>query len=97
MEGRPAIRVVVGEDHPIVRAGIVSVLEEAGFVVVGVAKDAEELLALTEALQPDVVITDIQMPRPRPTMVLKRPKPSDQRGRGSALSSSLNFLKLTTP
>ena len=62
MEGKPSTRVVVGEDHPIVRAGIVSVLEEAGFVVVGVAEDAEELLALTGSLQPDVVITDIQMP-----------------------------------
>ena len=56
------IRVVVGEDHPIVRAGIVSVLEGAGFQVVGVVGDAEELLRLTEAEQPDVVITDIQMP-----------------------------------
>jgi len=62
MDAKPSIRVVVGEDHPLVRAGIVSVLEEAGFVVAGVAGDADELLALTEALQPDVVITDIQMP-----------------------------------
>ena len=62
MEGRQSIHVVVGEDHPIVRAGIVSVLEEAGFTVAGVAGDAEELIALTGALQPDVVITDIQMP-----------------------------------
>jgi DNA-binding NarL/FixJ family response regulator len=62
MSDKPSRRVVVGEDHPLVRAGIVSVLEESGFVVVGVAKDAEELLGLAEALQPDVVITDIQMP-----------------------------------
>jgi DNA-binding NarL/FixJ family response regulator len=54
--------VVVGEDHPIVRAGIVSVLESAGFQVVGAVGDAEELLRLTETEQPDVVITDIQMP-----------------------------------
>jgi len=56
------IRVVVGEDHPIVRAGIVSVLESAGFQIAGVAGDAKELVRLTEAEQPDVVITDIQMP-----------------------------------
>jgi DNA-binding NarL/FixJ family response regulator len=62
MADKPAIRVVVGEDHPIVRAGIVSVLEESGFDVVGAAEDAEEVLRLTGALQPDVVITDIQMP-----------------------------------
>jgi DNA-binding NarL/FixJ family response regulator len=56
------IRVVIGEDHPIVRAGIVSVLEGAGFQIVGVVGDAKELVALTGAEQPDVVITDIQMP-----------------------------------
>ena len=46
MEGKPSTRVVVGEDHPIVRAGIVSVLEEAGFVVVGVAEDQRNFLHL---------------------------------------------------
>ncbi len=44
------------------RAGIVSVLKAAEFDVVGVAEDADELLRLTEAQQPDVVVTDIQMP-----------------------------------
>ncbi len=62
MDGKPSIRVVVGEDHPIVRVGVVNVLRGAGFDVVGVAGDAEELLQLTEARQPDVVLTDIQMP-----------------------------------
>jgi DNA-binding NarL/FixJ family response regulator len=62
MDDKSSIRVVVGEDHPLVRAGIVSVLQESGFVVVGEAADAEELLRLTGSLQPDVVITDIQMP-----------------------------------
>jgi DNA-binding NarL/FixJ family response regulator len=57
-----SIRVVVGEDHPIMRAGIVSVLEGAGFEVVGVVGDAEGLVQLTEAQQPEVVVTDIQMP-----------------------------------
>jgi DNA-binding NarL/FixJ family response regulator len=56
------IRVVVGEDQPIVRAGIVRVLEEAGFHVVAVAGDAEDLVRKAVAHGPDVVITDIQMP-----------------------------------
>ncbi len=62
MAGNPSIRVVVGDDHPIVRAGIVSVLKSAGFDVVGVADDANELLQMADAQQPDVVVTDIQMP-----------------------------------
>jgi DNA-binding NarL/FixJ family response regulator len=56
------IRVVVGEDQPLVREGIVSVLEEAGLEVVGVAGDAEDLVRKAGAHHPDVVIADIQMP-----------------------------------
>ena len=56
------IRVVVGEDEPLVREGIVRVLEEAGLDVVGVAGDAQDLVRKAGAHRPDVVITDIQMP-----------------------------------
>jgi DNA-binding NarL/FixJ family response regulator len=57
-----AVRVVVGEDEPLIREGIVRVLEGAGFDVVGVAADAPDLLRKTNAHKPDVVVTDIQMP-----------------------------------
>jgi DNA-binding NarL/FixJ family response regulator len=56
------IRVVVGEDQPIVREGIVYVLEDSGFEVVGTAVDARDLVRMTSIHRPDVVITDIQMP-----------------------------------
>jgi DNA-binding NarL/FixJ family response regulator len=60
-----SVRVVVGEDQLLVREGIVRVLEESGFEVVGVAADAPDLLRKTNAHKPDVVITDIQMPPDR--------------------------------
>jgi DNA-binding NarL/FixJ family response regulator len=53
---------VVGEDEPLVRAGVVTVLKEAGFEVVGVADDATDLVRKVSAHRPDVVVTDIQMP-----------------------------------
>jgi DNA-binding NarL/FixJ family response regulator len=56
------IRVVVGEDQPIVREGIVRVLEESGFEVVGTAGDGVDLVRKANAHHPDVVVTDIQMP-----------------------------------
>ncbi len=56
------IRVVVGEDQPIVRQGVIAVLEGAGFEVVGVAGDAEDLIRKANAHKPDVIVTDIQMP-----------------------------------
>jgi DNA-binding NarL/FixJ family response regulator len=57
-----AVRVVVGEDEPLVREGVVRVLEQAEFDVVGVAGDAPDLLRKTSAHKPDVVVTDIEMP-----------------------------------
>jgi DNA-binding NarL/FixJ family response regulator len=57
-----AVRVVLGEDEPLIREGIVRVLEQAEFDVVGVAGDAPDLLRKTGAHKPDVVVTDIEMP-----------------------------------
>jgi DNA-binding NarL/FixJ family response regulator len=56
------LRVVVAEDTFLFRAGIVRVLEHAGFDVVGEARDAEELLEAARAQRPDVAVTDIRMP-----------------------------------
>ena len=56
------LRVVVAEDSFLTRAGVVRVLENAGFAVVGEAHDAEELLDLVRDTRPDVAITDIRMP-----------------------------------
>ena len=56
------VRVVVGEDQPIVREGIVHVLQDSGFEVVGTAENARDLVRITGLQRPDVVVTDIQMP-----------------------------------
>ncbi|SFF91673.1 response regulator transcription factor [Curtobacterium sp. YR515] len=57
------IRVVVADDHPIVRAGIVALLQDADDVeVVGQASDGEAAVAITLAERPDVVLMDLRMP-----------------------------------
>ncbi|MGH7644646.1 MAG: response regulator [Gemmatimonadales bacterium] len=57
------IRVLVVDDHAVVREGIRSVLvAQPGFRVVGAAADASEALALAERHEPDVVLLDITMP-----------------------------------
>ena len=56
------MRVAIGDDAVILREGLARLLHEAGFEVVGVAANAEELLALVERSEPDVAIVDIRMP-----------------------------------
>lgn len=57
------LRVVIADDHAVVRQGIRGVLEEVeGLEVVAEAADGAEALALTEAHQPDVVVLDVTMP-----------------------------------
>jgi DNA-binding NarL/FixJ family response regulator len=56
------MRVVVADDAVILREGLARLLEEAGFEVVGLAADADELCALVERSSPDVAIVDIRMP-----------------------------------
>ena len=56
------VRVVVAEDSVLLREGLVRLLEEAGFEVVGQAGDGEELMRKARAHKPDVAIVDIRMP-----------------------------------
>ena len=58
------IRVLIADDHAIVRHGLCALLgTERGIEVVGEAKDGNEAVARTKHLAPDVVIMDIVMPR----------------------------------
>ena len=56
------MRLVVADDAVILREGLARLLGEAGFEVVGLAGDADELCMLVERAQPDVAIVDIRMP-----------------------------------
>jgi DNA-binding NarL/FixJ family response regulator len=57
------IRLLVVDDHPVVRAGMVAVLgEEPDLDVVGEASNGAEALALVPRLTPDVVLMDLRMP-----------------------------------
>lgn len=56
------IRVVVSDDHPVVREGLRSYLESQGFDVVGEAGDGEEAIRVVRDVRPDVLLTDLVMP-----------------------------------
>ncbi len=60
---RPAIRVLVVDDHPVVRRGLRALLDTlAGIEVVGEARDGETAVDLVQQVGPDVVLMDLHMP-----------------------------------
>ena len=59
-----AIRVLVADDHPVVRDGLCAMLDtQADIEVVGEATNGAEALALVGSLRPDLVLMDLQMPK----------------------------------
>ena len=56
------LRVVVADDHPLYRQGIVRALEAAGGIVVGEAGDGHDALELIATQRPDIAVVDVSMP-----------------------------------
>ncbi|HEY9728402.1 MAG TPA: response regulator transcription factor, partial [Chroococcales cyanobacterium] len=66
MSQKQAIRILIADDHPIVRAGLAAMLEiqpEANLTVVGQANNGREAVELFAQLEPDITLIDLQMPQ----------------------------------
>ncbi len=64
MSTRKVIRVLIADDHPVVRRGLRTLLtSEPGLEPVGEATDGAEAVALASSLQPDVILLDMVMPK----------------------------------
>ena len=60
------IRIVLADDHPVVRIGVRNMLTDTeGFEVVGEASDGDEAITLTLESQPDILLLDLHMPQKR--------------------------------
>ncbi|MGB3634317.1 MAG: response regulator transcription factor, partial [Rubrobacteraceae bacterium] len=67
------ITLLVADDHPMLREGLVAVLDtQPDFEVVGEANDGVETVRLAERLKPDVILLDLQMPGMDGVEVLER-------------------------
>ena len=73
------IRILVADDHALIRTGMKNLLEgNKDFLVVGEAADGEEVIEKARELKPDVVVMDISMPKVNgieATRILKRSRP----------------------
>src|SRR5438046_9449323 len=56
------LRIILADDHLIVRQGLRSILEREAYTVLGEAGDGREALRLAEELRPDVAVLDLAMP-----------------------------------
>lgn len=64
MKGGKIVEILITDDHPVVRSGLVSMLEsQPDFTVIGEAEDGAEAVALAARLSPDVILMDLRMPR----------------------------------
>jgi DNA-binding NarL/FixJ family response regulator len=63
MSDEPSIRILIADDHEVVRIGLSALLDrQAGFRVIGQAASGQEAIRLSRTLRPDVVVMDIRMP-----------------------------------
>jgi two-component system response regulator DevR len=63
MSDEPSIRILIADDHEVVRIGLSALLDrQSGFRVVGQAASGQEAIRLARTLHPDVVVMDIRMP-----------------------------------
>lgn len=84
-----AIRLLLVDDHPVVRAGLANLLaSEPGFAVVGQANDGAEGVRLWEELRPDLMLLDITMPGVDGIEVLRRIRQRSPDARVLMLTSS---------
>jgi two-component system, NarL family, response regulator len=61
---KPRVRVVLADDHPVVRDGLAAMVnQQPDMEVVGEAGDGEEAIALYEQHRPDVLVLDLRMPK----------------------------------
>jgi DNA-binding NarL/FixJ family response regulator len=76
------IRIVVADDHPVVRDGLVAMLRaDPAFDIVGEAANGAEAVRLVEATAPDVLLLDLEMPGLDGVAVLRRLRESGSRTR----------------
>ncbi|MDH5506979.1 MAG: response regulator transcription factor [Anaerolineae bacterium] len=65
------IRVLLADDHPLIRAGIETILSTTDDVrLVGLAVDGQEVLNLCRKFNPDVLVLDLKMPGPSPREII---------------------------
>ena len=69
---RPSVRIVLADDHPMIRTALEALLRDTDYEIVGTAGSGEAALREVERLAPDILLLDLQMPGGSGMDVLRR-------------------------
>jgi NarL family two-component system response regulator LiaR len=87
-EGSSPIRILIADDHAVVRTGLRALIDtEAGLELIGEAEDGIEVVYKARALDPDVILTDLVMPRQDGIAAIREIKAEDPNARILVLTS----------
>ena len=96
-DARTPIRVVIADDHPMFREGLMRLLEtQEGLHVVGTAPDGEEALRLVLTLEPDLVLLDLAMPRMAGLAALRELRERSVRARIVLVTAAIERAEIIT-
>lgn len=95
MNATRQIRVLIADDHPVVREGLRGLISfKPGFEVVGEAEDGFEAVLLAKTLQPDVILMDLEMPRQSGLEAIKAIRADNPQARILILTSFTEDAKI---
>lgn len=84
------MRLLLADDHPMIRAAIEVLLRDSGFEIVGMAGTGQTTLEEIERLQPDIILLDIQMPDGNGLDVLRRLRATKSRAKVVLLTAAVD-------
>ena len=90
-------RILLADDHPMIRNAIEVLLRDSGFEIVGMAGTGQTTLEAMERLQPDLLLLDIQMPDGNGIEVLRRLRASRSDAKVVLLTAAIDDHPVVYP